>query len=163
MNPQDPLAQLRDIHLPAPVSWWPPAPGWWLLGVLLLTILIGTVWWLIRHYRVNRYRREALDRLASLQAQTGISHLQQCHALLALLRRTAKTAYPGRGLESTLLPEFFETLNNCCRKPVFEPSLQAQLGELPYQAEPDIPGHLLADLASSIQCWIKQHRGGRSC
>jgi len=30
MNPvSELLAGLRDIHLPAAVSWWPPAPLWW--------------------------------------------------------------------------------------------------------------------------------------
>ena len=38
MNPQ---LQLRDIHLPAEPSWWPPAPGWWLLAILLM----ARVWW----------------------------------------------------------------------------------------------------------------------
>ncbi|MDP7406676.1 MAG: DUF4381 domain-containing protein, partial [SAR324 cluster bacterium] len=28
---QDPLAALRDVHLPPAVSWWPPAPGWWII------------------------------------------------------------------------------------------------------------------------------------
>ena len=40
MNPAASNLQLRDIHLPDAVSWWPPAPGWWLLlGGLLLALL----------------------------------------------------------------------------------------------------------------------------
>lgn len=38
--PQNPLAGLKDIHLPPPPSWWPPAWGWWLATILLLAIII---------------------------------------------------------------------------------------------------------------------------
>jgi hypothetical protein len=39
----DPLAGLRDYHLPEAISWWPPAPGWWLLAIAL-TLLVIFVW-----------------------------------------------------------------------------------------------------------------------
>jgi len=41
----DPLAGLRDIHLPAAIGWWPPAPGWWmLLGFIILCIAVSYFW-----------------------------------------------------------------------------------------------------------------------
>ena len=51
MNGQDPLAQLRDIHLPDTGGFWPPAPGWWLLALLSLTALALAVLWWRRHLR----------------------------------------------------------------------------------------------------------------
>jgi len=57
MNPGSELP-LRDIHLPAPLSWWPPAPGWWLLLTLLVAIA------LLGGYLLHRYRRNALQRAA---------------------------------------------------------------------------------------------------
>jgi hypothetical protein len=37
----DPLTiPIHDIHLPATVSWWPPAPGWWILGALLVILAV---------------------------------------------------------------------------------------------------------------------------
>lgn len=42
----DPLEQLRPILLPThDISWWPLAPGWWVLIALLLLIVI-VVWYL---------------------------------------------------------------------------------------------------------------------
>jgi hypothetical protein len=53
MNSDDLL--LRDIHLPDPLSWWPPAIGWWLVAGGLLALCIGVAWW---------WRRRAIIRCA---------------------------------------------------------------------------------------------------
>ena len=39
----DPLAELRDIHLPGPIEVWPPALGWWLVAILLSCALLALV------------------------------------------------------------------------------------------------------------------------
>ena len=45
MEQNDPLAQLRDIHLPPPVDPGLPAIGWWLLAGLAMAALCWIVWW----------------------------------------------------------------------------------------------------------------------
>lgn len=88
---QDPLAALRPLHLPEPVGWWPPAPGWWLLGLLLMLGLCAAGWWIARTRRRNRYRREALLELRRLHegwTESGDSH-QFASAAGSLLRRAA--------------------------------------------------------------------------
>ena len=30
---------LRGLHFPEPISWWPLAPGWWLLLAIFLVVL----------------------------------------------------------------------------------------------------------------------------
>ncbi len=48
------LEMLRDIHLPAAVAWWPPAPGWWVLLAVALLVLLG---WRFRwHEKWRRFR-----------------------------------------------------------------------------------------------------------
>jgi hypothetical protein len=65
LDPKD--LPLRDIHLPAPIGWWPLAPGWWILaGVLAGILLVGLSvrWWLRR----TRLRRSARRRLQEIVA-----------------------------------------------------------------------------------------------
>ena len=40
MEAEDPLSELADIHLPDAVTFWPPAPGWWVLAALVVIALV---------------------------------------------------------------------------------------------------------------------------
>lgn len=103
---QGPLAQLRDIHTPAPVSNWPPAPGWFILAALLLIAVVALTWWLFRRWWDNRYRREAMRELESLRAGFGAGSDPAGFLTdySALLKRAALSHYP-RGAVAHLTGE----------------------------------------------------------
>ena len=77
------IDQLQNLALPAPVSYMPQTWGWWaLLGVVLagLAVWAARTYWL---WRRNRYRREALQRLAQLRAANDpIATLRELPTLL---------------------------------------------------------------------------------
>lgn len=88
MNPVD-FSQLplRDIHVPAAIAWWPPAPGWWLL--LGAAIVVGALLWL-RH--LGRFReRAALKGLQSVARAmaSGAEPLVCIQRISMILRRFA--------------------------------------------------------------------------
>ena len=74
----NPLEQLKDIHLPADVAWWPLAWPWWLLIILLLSLPV-VARYLIRR---NRWRKQALRQLDSIDTSDSNACLQQCNRLL---------------------------------------------------------------------------------
>ena len=79
------LDRLHDLVLPAPLPWWPPAPGWF---VLLAQLSLGVGWISWRYWKrwqANAYRREALRQL---------KQLQDAPAIALLLRRTALAVAP---------------------------------------------------------------------
>jgi hypothetical protein len=92
MNP----LELRDIHLPEASLWWPPAPGWWLLPVLLLAIAM-LLRWLIRRIRHKPLKRLCLLELQSIREKlaSDASAKTVLADITALLRRTL-LAYQGR-------------------------------------------------------------------
>lgn len=103
MNPQDPLAQLQPLREPELISWWPLAPGWWLLCGLLLLLLLSLTWWLLRRYRANAYRRQALRQLDQLQESFRLDgdSMNTLAAVNALLKAVALRAYPRRDIAAS--------------------------------------------------------------
>ncbi len=95
MNP-DPLADLRDWHLPDPISWWPPAPGWWLLaGLVVVGSLLAVYWWR-RWHRQGAGTRTALRQLDALRIALATDGDARRFAIgvSQLLRRLALVRYP---------------------------------------------------------------------
>ncbi|MGZ9739024.1 DUF4381 domain-containing protein [Pseudomonas sp. GNP012] len=88
MNPAVPsIDQLKEMALPAPVSYAPQTWGWWaLLTLLVLSLLLVSArrYW---QWRRDRYRREALARLAELQQRSN--DLNALRELPELLKRVA--------------------------------------------------------------------------
>ncbi len=63
----DPLAGLRDIHLPEAIGWWPPAPGWWFLLGLSMLLIAATYWWL-RWRKIQKNKPVVFSNADSIQA-----------------------------------------------------------------------------------------------
>ncbi|MFC1602557.1 DUF4381 domain-containing protein [Pseudomonadota bacterium] len=97
MNPaaQQPLP-LKDIHLPDPISWWPLAPGWWGLVILIL-LLLGLFFLGRALYRRGQLRREAHQALQDIQTQHKIHQDdRQLAADLSTLLRRVTLSYSSR-------------------------------------------------------------------
>lgn len=154
MNPSDPLAQLHPLREPALLGWWPLAPGWWLLLVLLLIAFGFGAWLLYTRHRRNAYRRLALgklDLLARQHEQSGDVSLT-VSAINALLKSVALRAYPRRDIASLSGEAWLEFLGQSSPKgPTFEPGVL----ESQYRQQPgDID---IAALTRAAQHWIRRH------
>ncbi len=92
------LSQLRDIHAAPPVPWWPPAPGWWLLAVLVLILLTWLGRRVLARIRVHQRRKQMLGWIDHLN--TTIDPRRDPQAWLSTLNRIFKLvalrAFPGQ-------------------------------------------------------------------
>jgi hypothetical protein len=81
---------LRDLHLPEAIGWWPLAPGWWFLIVILLAGIVYLSYRSIRKWRRNAMRRVALMELSRIQREykKGVDEVTLAIELSELLRRT---------------------------------------------------------------------------
>jgi hypothetical protein len=162
MNP-DPtsLDRLHDIVAPAPVPWWPPAPGWYYVIVLvLLIVLVLAVRGFLR-WQHNRYRREALAEFA--RQEKRLRDPAQRPAALAslaeLLKRAAITAYSRPAVAGLTGPAWFAFLDRTGRTTVFARGEGAKLEGAAYdpagaakmnEAEARV-------LAQRVKHWLKHH------
>ena len=70
-NVPDPLQELRDVHMPDPISWWPPAVGWWMI-VVVSVIVVGLVLWARAHRQRTRPRRVALAQIKQVKQALSV-------------------------------------------------------------------------------------------
>lgn len=92
----------HDIIEPAPIGWWPLAPGWWLLTALtLLALALGGRWWWRRHQALAPLRQALREhqQIACQWQQQHDAHATTA-ALSALLKRVARHCYPDESVAS---------------------------------------------------------------
>jgi hypothetical protein len=153
------LSQLRDIHLPAAISWWPPAIGWWLLLAFFLLAVIG-LWFFYRRRRRNAWRRTALDELAKLrrQYQTQLFAPQPIVGELSvLMRRVAISRFPREEAARLSGDAWLAFLD---RNGKGDAGFQTEPGRLlavaPYAQEMNISAEQMNSLFALCEGWITQ-------
>jgi len=108
MDSEELLEQLADIHLPMAVSYWPPAPGWWLLALLLLVagfLLTRRYLRYITQQRICQHALAELDRCYQEFARSqGVdaneNTLRYVNAFNSVLRRVALVHFPQSNVAS---------------------------------------------------------------
>jgi len=147
------LADLRPYHLPDPVSWWPPAPGWWGLALLLSIALGATVWAVLRRHWRRAALRSALRELDALVAaratRDGAGHARN---LSRLLRRYALTRYPRQDVAGLAGDAWLQFLDRRGGGDVFTRGVGRRLGEDSYRPAGDEPAP--AELDRLVRDWI---------
>jgi hypothetical protein len=156
------LNQLRDIHVPDPIGWWPPAPGWIILTVLVMIALGFITRRVIRHLLNQRSKRKAL-RVLQQYRQDYLKHHNSpltCACLSELLKRVALIYYPRTQVASLQGQAWIDFLTRTARGLDFN-TVRTLLIEVPY-----LPPHQHATLHPDAQplivltqSWIQQRSG----
>jgi len=153
MNPTDPLANLRDIHLPEAISWWPLAPGWWILIALLSIASIFACMALFKHHQTRLYRRQAMQHLQEIKHLQGQEQLIE---LFKLLKRTAISAYPEQTIANLKPRALVGYLQDTCKKPIFV-HIPDDLETMLYAEQAAVPEDFLSSAMVWAKVWIEQH------
>ena len=148
------LEQLRDIHTVAEPAFWPPAPGWWILGLFALVglgYLMRMAW---RRHQVARRKRLLIGVLDEIRRRWDPA--SEPHDYLAgmnrFFRAVALRAFPGPDavrLEGSAWVEFIQSLLGADRNPAVE-----ALAVGPYQPVPEFDAGALENAA---RAWVKHH------
>lgn len=149
---------LEDIVLPDPVSWWPPAPGWWILAVLTVAVVVfGIVTWR-RRYQSRAYQRQALKELQQFQndyrQHQDLARFSQ--DINSLLKRVAMVC-AGRKQVSSLSGNAWLRFLKDSGPADFPMETAEHWLVVCYQAESHWPAVSAEALFAMAQTWIKKH------
>lgn len=164
MNPNgDPLSELRDIVEPAGVSGWPPAPGWWLLGVLVL-LLLAWLFWVIRRQRARarHWSRTARASLEALAHEHNDDDRRWLGELAVLVRRIALASAPRSTVAPLTGEAWLSRLDALAGSDAFSRGVGRRLIEGPWQREVSLSAAdraALIDLTDSLIRALHEREG----
>jgi Ca-activated chloride channel family protein len=151
-NPNEPVAGLIEIPLPAQIGLWPETWAARIAAVLIILGLIAAIWRFARTRHANRYRRAALAELDRIMHGPQPS----AGALELLLRRTALAVFPREAIAPLSGPAWLAFLDKTYGGHEFSGGVGRTLALSPYA--PQLAGsEAIAPLADLVRRWIRTH------
>lgn len=149
---------LRDIHLPEPIGWWPPAPGWWLVAALAAGLIVSLFLWRARRRRPLRLDRAARTAFSEIEARFAAHGDTQrlLRDLSILMRRICISLYPrhrAAALHGEAWLRFLDELGGTDR---FTAGPGRALAFGPYQPRPQVDPDGLLDACRCVLDALKR-------
>lgn len=151
---------IDEVIVPDAIGWWPSAPGWQVLGVILSLLLVARVarwaklWWR------NRYRREALRQLDEIQKRAGSNRQQVVAVLPHFIKVTALQAYPRRDVAGLSGVDWLAFLDAHYSGPSFSMGVGKELLSVAYlpQGQWQLDDQQSKKLINMTRQWIATHQ-----
>ena len=157
MNPSDPLAALRDIHVPPPPGFWPPAPGLIVAACILIAACAVASIIAARRWRSGRFRRGALANLRRLRElhRAGMSETEIAMELSTLVRRVALALGPREEVAGLTGDGWIEWIEStlCEAGEDFDSATRTALLVAPYARGCRFD---VARALAACECWIRR-------
>ena len=146
---------LKDLHLPDPINWFPPAIGWWLV-IVLIPVLIGLSYWFYRHLTRQTALKSAKILLKTIKT-SPMDNAQKLAELSALLRRVAMSIAPRAETAGLTGQAWLAFLDSSLIGSPFTKGAGQCLASAPYR--PSAPSeHEISQLTSLCEDWLKAQK-----
>jgi len=150
---------LRDIHLPAAVGWWPPAPGWWLLAAALLGACGWFAWRYARGYR-KRAALRVLERICA-ELQAGEAVAERLPVVSSIVRRFAMVvASSPRAIAGLVGERWLTWLDSQWEQAQFTNGPGRALARAPYAPPATFSNDDAVALTRVCIDWVRAQKGG---
>jgi hypothetical protein len=145
---------IDEIILPQAISWWPTAPGWQVLGTLILLLLFLQLGRTARRWWQNRYRREALRQLDSVPEDSRLASLPY------YIKVSALHAYPRQDVACLSGAKWLAFLDSHYDGPSFSTGVGKKLLAISYlpTEQWQLSDQEGAALIRMSRRWISKHR-----
>jgi len=151
MNPT--LLDLKDIHEPEAIGWWPPAIGWWLVAIAVPVLIILLVW-LYKRLTRKTALKTANKILAQIKRDKSLNNLQKLSDLSVLVRRVAISVSPRAKAAGLTGRQWLEFLDASVKGLPFSEGIGQLLADAPYRKTP--PTELeVSQLIDLCEDWLK--------
>lgn len=144
--------ELTEVVAPGAIDWLPQTLGWKITGALLALWLLRRLWQRGRAWLRNRYRREALHRLAALGTSVDVIAINE------ILKLAAMTASSRRQVAALSGEAWCRWLQTRTDKRIFSDGSLAALGQSLYDPETTVTPDQIERLINEARHWLQQHR-----
>jgi len=146
------LDNLHNIIVPDTVGFFPLAPGWYLLLLLLLALLFHFGYSYYKAYQKEQYKRDAQEELKILHNKNRENTI----ALLGLAKRVGIAAY-GREIIVPLQGDTWWDFIESHSRAIVDPEIRGSIARLLYEEGVVFDACVFDTVFLMVSQWIKTH------